>query len=467
MTSLTNHNFAKGAALSGLALFTFAGMALAQDSPSNPPNGWMPYGAPIRISVKNFGVPNKYVCAGCVNTAGQDMSADLNLMVYKNSVPTMDGFDYYLVTGPFRHAVNSTDGTNTNTKNWLSVGIFGKEMNLSMTANGARVWDSGPGTTVGTNTTGWNIGGGISAGANAEGPNGEASVSFGYSQSFSTPDVNFFNSTDNLTFKVRTSLPNVSINRTNPGGASNTGYSYQTGVIFQLSKGHDFSLSVSMSEQWDYSYTRPIVNHSYRGWASGLYQANFGNKTFVSKVSGLCMTVDNSQPDLGALPVVLRSCTGAASQQWTYTKAAQLQTALPSTNPMCLDTEDGQQLAGSAMVVRACSTPSTSQKFQVGQLWQLTRVVNSSMEKLSDALTCNVTSWTSLTVTPTSCDSYPAMAPGSAQIQTIVGGLVVTSGTTSQNGDRMVLHQPRNFATAFLATNDDRLRIEDQFFRLQ
>jgi len=134
---------------------------------------------------------------------------------------------------------------------------------------------------------------------------------------------------------------------------------------------------------------------------------------------------------------------------------------------MCLDTEDGQQLAGSGMVVRACSALSASQKFQVGQLWQLTRVVNSSMEKLSDALTCNVTSWTSLTVTPTSCDSYPSMAPGSAQIQTIVGGLVVTSGTTSQNGDRMVLHQPRNFATAFLATNDDRLRIEDQFFRLQ
>ncbi len=416
--------------LAGLVMSMLAASTQAQDNPTQPPNGWMKYGLPISISLSKNGLPDKYTCGSCVKTSTQSMTTDINLTIYKNAVPTIDGYDYYLVTGTQRHSVAGSSS------NLISGGMYGQIMGLTMSAAGGRMWDYGPTTTVGGTTAGFNVGANI--GASGSGPSGGAS--FGYSQSFSTPSVTFSSSGNATTASITTNLPH------NSQAASSVGYNFESAVVFQVPAGHGLSLSLVNEAKWEYDYPKGLALELYRAWASSIIQADFSNKQIVQNSSGLCMSVDANSN------IVLDHCTGAANEKWSYTGAGQLQSAMTTDSPMCLDTEDSPVVSGTRLVVHACDPYKASQKFRVGQMWYLkwkltgqdtSYQVAPGVTLLFPGLTCYTSSPTNYQDFPTTCDAFPTEAPTSSTIQTEDGALAATTDFTGAPGVPLLLQPSR------------------------
>jgi hypothetical protein len=452
----------KIATLIALAALPFAVSAqITQPTPATPPSGWMVYGQAISMDTSRYGYPDWALPNGgydLVSTQNQELTTVLNLGVYKNAISTGDGYDYYLVTGDFIHAI-----TNGGTlSNWLSVGIYGTQMALTITGNGATFVDSAPTSSSGSTTSGWSVGGNIGVAGTAANAGG----SFSYSVSDTMPDITFSNisTTDGVTYTAY--LPGPTSSRVNPEPASNAGYDFYSAVIFKVVQGSGLTRTVTSSAGWEYDFTRGISYETYNAWSSGVFNVDFTNKTLVQNSSGLCLGVQNNLLQNGQ-PVTLQTCNGGSGQSWSYTAASQLQNGLSGTTTYCLDSSHSLQTVGTGMVVGVCNNLKTSQKFKLGQIWQLDQSYARSAETNSGAFGgFFVDSPTSFTNTPATYGQYPTASPTSSVIETITS-LVVSSGTSDSLGTQVTLQNPKANSGLTGVSYDDELNVQNHFFTLK
>jgi len=212
-----------------------------------------------------------------VPTKSQVMSGQLRMYGYllaktsaKPANPEFAAHDYYAVAGHMGHSVTH-DGDYQPSKNWASVGYYATQMRLALELvdpAGAEVqgsvWDAGPSTTVGSNTTSFSIGGGISAGMFGDTPTANVDMNASFGTSFSSPDVTISEATVAHQVQWSVALPGVGF--VSPGSPANpmlpsyVGYQWQFGAIFEVPSGAEFSLSVRPRVVWDYDWTRGITN---------------------------------------------------------------------------------------------------------------------------------------------------------------------------------------------------------------
>lgn len=236
---------------------------------------------------------------GTIDTEHQLMMGSIRLYTYSFASDTVDphdegakaareAFDWYAVIGHMRHSVTHGDdqyATYAPRRNWASVGYYATQMSLVLEAatdeeappaEGApagRLWDAGPVTTVGSNSTSFNIGGGLSAGFFGGTPTGGMDVSGGFSASFSTPDVTIGEATVGPLVRWNVQLPGVGFMQpgipANPLPPSYIGYQWEFAAIFEIPKGQTFQVRVHPRTIWEFDWTRGITN-DVRTWEEDL-----------------------------------------------------------------------------------------------------------------------------------------------------------------------------------------------------
>ena len=206
---------------------------------------------------------------GTVTTADQTLAGALRLYTYRlQTDPAKTDKDYYAVFGNMSQGIQHGQPYKP-APNWLSVGYYAPAMSLVLELKGnGVVWDSGPGSTVGSNSTGFNIGAnlGFMAGdLNAA----QGGVSAGFSASFASPDVVTGHAAVGKLLRWDISLPGVGFvspgNPANPKEPSFAGYRWYFGAIYELPKNEQFSLRVHPRVEWHFDYTRGITN-DVRTW---------------------------------------------------------------------------------------------------------------------------------------------------------------------------------------------------------
>jgi hypothetical protein len=238
---------------------------------------------------------------GTIDTAHQVIHGSLRLNAYNlakqdpkpssaSAAKWRDTHDWYAVSGHFSHSVTHNAEPNQVYNpglNWVSVGYYGTDMSLVLEllqdpaatpGNGAaadvgRVWEAGPPTTVGSSSASYNIGGGLSAGFFGDTPTGDASLSGGFSSSYTTPNVVIGEAEVGNLVRWNVKLPGVGFNRPadppNPLPPSSDGYGWEFAAIFQIPAGHKFRLRVHPYVRWEYNWTRGIIN-DVKTWAEDM-----------------------------------------------------------------------------------------------------------------------------------------------------------------------------------------------------
>jgi hypothetical protein len=486
--------FFKAAAMLGLALAPFC--VMADDYSSNSfdvttatNTGWILYGQPIVINTDQYGYPNSALGPGAIQTANQELSTGLNLYVFKSAAP-IQGSNYYLVTGTFRHGVMvHPAGTSVNLSNWLSVGIYATEMKLVISGNGAQIADcGGPSSTVNSTTAGWSVS--ASGGADSSGPNGSASV--GYSYSNTAPDVSFAATCSSDTFVVTASLPGVTASRNNPESPSYGGYQFVPGTLFKVpvaSNGNpqqELKLTVTTGVQWQYNYTRGITYEHYYSWATGVFHADFKAKQFKQNTSGLCLGVAGSFQNQAS--VDLQPCNSSLdSQMWTYTQNGQIQVGNPNgvivlpvgVTGWCLDGPNGNSSAGSSLVIAPCTAGKVSQQFQVATMEYLTTNFDSSrlvglppygLGEIAAVTRCSTASPTSFGTSSVVCSDLVNDAPTVAAIQTtpgLPGNRVIGTLDATSSGAFAFFQNPLAWNVSNNVMVPDYPNVANHYFKLQ
>lgn len=354
LTNMMMRTIKKGALTLGILAASVAAGQAQTDQTAPSTQAWQPYGQMLNLSGTVDGKAD--IGHYTVSRQNQEMRTDLLLSVYKNAVPVgtpggaSDGFDYYLVTGQFRHSVKGYD------HNAWSCGYYGKMMSLTLSAHGAQLIDSGPGSTVGTNTTSWSIGGSLQATAGGkDGGSASAGLSFGYSSSFSTPNVTFGSSTSHDSVTVVTHLPG---DKGSPKEPSKDGYQYYVGAIFRVPQGQGLKLSATTMATWDYEYTLLIVNDTRSLMKMGTFNVDFKNRA-ISSASGSnrCLAATSGNR------AVVDTCDFQPDQQWSYTADSQVKN---TASGLCLDLQTVGSSQSKLVVTTACDVNKRTQKFRVG-----------------------------------------------------------------------------------------------------
>src|SRR5215208_6745332 len=167
---------------------------------------------------------------GTVTTQDQSMSGTVRFSGYKLAVEAGGDtqHDYFGVYGNMNHGIghgNTAYQPYDPGKNVPSVGYYANHMSLVLELlTDGDVWDSGPASTVGSNSTGFNIGGNLTGGQM-----GDAGI-------------------------AQVGVP------ANPKPASYAGYSWTFGAIFQVPKGTNLQLRVAPRVRWEFDWTRGIEN---------------------------------------------------------------------------------------------------------------------------------------------------------------------------------------------------------------
>jgi hypothetical protein len=205
---------------------------------------------------------------GTVTTRDQRMSASVRMYLYKLGTALGTQSDYFAVYGLMNHGIAHTNKEYQSYNpgpNWLSVGYYATDMSLVLELlTDGDVWDSGPSSTVGSNTTGFSLGGNLSAGQFGESGIAQVGVSASFSASFSSPDVSTGHSEVGKAVRWDIKLPGVGFISpavpANPKPASYAGYQWHYGVIFEVPKGTDLELRVAPRVKWVYDNPRGTVN---------------------------------------------------------------------------------------------------------------------------------------------------------------------------------------------------------------
>ena len=182
--------------------------------------------------------------------------------------------DYYALAGNFRHGVlhptvnynNATRSAYEPYNNAVSVGYYGTVMTLNITGltPGARIYESAPKSTVGSETEGFHMGGNLS-GMVGDQSGVSAGINAGFSVSHTHPSVQTTHAVDDPEVRWVVTLPGVGHQGgglpPNPYGASFAGYEFEFGAIFEVPKGAAFEAEVYPRVDWAFDYTRGLRNH--------------------------------------------------------------------------------------------------------------------------------------------------------------------------------------------------------------
>jgi hypothetical protein len=234
-------------------------------------------GGPWRAGRRDFklegtltGRENPWDLWGTITTQDQSMSGTVRFSGYKLAVEAGGDtkHDYFGLYGNMNHGIahgNPSYQPYDPAKNAASVGYYGHSMSLVLELlTEGDVWDSGPASTVGSNTTGFNIGGNLTGGAMGDAAIAQVGVSAGFSASFSSPDVTTAHSEVVKTLRWDIKLPRVGFISpgvpANPLPASYAGYSWTFGAIFQVPKGTNLQLRVAPRVLWLFDWTRGLTN---------------------------------------------------------------------------------------------------------------------------------------------------------------------------------------------------------------
>ncbi len=221
---------------------------------------------------------------GAIDTSDQQMSSMLNMTGYKLASQAKL-HDFYSVYGSFSHAVSHAGGSYNPSRNIVSVGYYATQMilNLELLTPEGQIWDAGPGSTVGSNSTGFNIGANLSGGSFGGEPILTGGVSGSFSANFASPDVKFAESMFPNHVQWNVSLPGVGYVSpgvpANPESPSYAGYDWYFGAIFVVPAGSTFALSVNTQVDWNFDYTRGITNDCRKANLTQVYTYQDGSNT--------------------------------------------------------------------------------------------------------------------------------------------------------------------------------------------
>jgi hypothetical protein len=230
-----------------------------------PQGPWDPGREPFSLNGLLKG--RKNVGLGAIDTEHQQMSGALRMTAFQLQSQSKS-WNFYSVFGSMTHGVSHKDSNYTPGPNWVSVGYYATAMSLKLDlvdgGTGAEIWDSGPTSTVGSNSTGFSIGGNLSGGTFGGEPILSAGVNGGFSASFASPDVTFATSQVANSVQWNVALPGVGFVSpgvpANPHEPSYAGYKFYFGAIYALPKASTFKLSITPSIRWEFDYTRGITN---------------------------------------------------------------------------------------------------------------------------------------------------------------------------------------------------------------
>lgn len=308
-----------------------------------PPSGWRQVGQPITLESTVHGANDLAAWRMAVPRSKSRMYLNVSMLVYKTAEP-INGFDYYLVTGRQRHAVNGFD------QNAVSRGYYGRDMALSMFGGGASLVDFGPNSTVGSETTSWTVGANLGAKVEGDSVVPTAGASFSFGKSFSSPDVRFETSATASTVTFNTRLPG---HPDNPKPPSRAGYGFEFAAIFEVPAGRGLNLTIVSSGKWRYDYTLLIENDVKQTAQFGTYSVDFQNRQ-LSSGNGRCLSANGIQP-------VTETCdANSAMQKWSYTLEGQIRNDLTH---QCLDADP---FSPTGMILAACDPNSANQRYSLG-----------------------------------------------------------------------------------------------------
>ena len=205
---------------------------------------------------------------GCIDTQGQRVSGSLRFFAYKLNKAKDVKEDYYAVYGLMSHGVTHAEMPYDPSSSALSVGYYSPAMSLVLEvsgngdAEGYRVYDSGPTSTVGQHSTSFSVGGGLSATVGDFNVIGmDINTSFG--TTFSSPDVQIAASKMKRAVRWDVTLPGVgflgSSSPINPLASSFAGYQWYFGVIFETPGGDIPTITVRPRISWRFDYTRGLL----------------------------------------------------------------------------------------------------------------------------------------------------------------------------------------------------------------
>jgi hypothetical protein len=232
-------------------------------SPFTPPTAaWQPVGKPFAKSFSAKGRSNEGIA---VPTSKQVMSGQLVLAPYVFLGTDSAQYSYYLFSAFLRHGVLGYGA------NAISVGYYATSMSLTVAyaggdmPNGDAIYQYGPGSSTGINTTSFVVGAELTG--NAAGSGGEISGAF--EVSFSSPGVSFAASTPaNNTVKWTCTLPGVGYIRPgdpiDPETPSSAGFTWFPAFIVKCPAGQTPKLNVSVDLEWQFDYMRGITNDRVR-----------------------------------------------------------------------------------------------------------------------------------------------------------------------------------------------------------
>jgi hypothetical protein len=212
---------------------------------------------------------------GTIQTSDQKLSASVHATAFKLKSQNTK-FDFYSLFGHFQHGIQHGNPPRTYdpAASWVSVGYYSSLMSLYIELltddSAATLWDSGPTSTVGSESTGFNIGGNLSGGMFGDQPIIQAGVSGSFGATFSSPSVKFAHAPVGHNVSWSVALPGVGHLSpgvpANPFSPSYAGYKWYFGTIYVVPKGKLFSVRIRPHIEWVFDWTRGIQNDK-RTWS--------------------------------------------------------------------------------------------------------------------------------------------------------------------------------------------------------
>ncbi len=237
------------------------------DSITSPSGPWDPGREMFNLSTTLNGRPD--AGWGTVQTGDQQLSASVHATAFKLASKNTQ-YDFYSLFGHFQHGVQHGNPPRSYepSENWVSVGYYCTQMalyvELQTSDERAILWDSGPTSTVASESTGFNIGGNLSGGSFGGEAIMQAGMSGSFGANFASPSVKFAHAPVGHNVNWFAALPGIG--HISPGVPANpfqpsyAGFKWYFGTIYALPKDLPFSVRLRPHVEWQFDWTRGITN---------------------------------------------------------------------------------------------------------------------------------------------------------------------------------------------------------------